>query len=229
MPGELGEDGASFVTTQLLKIFRKELQNVKKEKREKKRRYEKKATSKGGEAGKPKEETPPPPPKDARLNFRDAILLLVHVYSLCGPETGAQISSSDGEDKLKAIFSKYVEELLQTFALDENAHDRLDEAEAPMTKEALAAEHEPLALRLALKEAVRERKGVEAMVENLFQRLKAVSQARSNLKTFKRLYDPGEKRRNDDPGEKRRNERNWSDGPLRYIEADRVAEKPDGY
>ena len=72
MPDEVEAETATFIANQLLKIFRKELQNVKKEKRDKKRRKEKKS----------KDESPA---KDARLNFRDAVLLLVHVYSLCGP------------------------------------------------------------------------------------------------------------------------------------------------
>ena len=82
MPEESEEESASFITNQLLKIFRKELQNVKKEKRDKKRKKEKK-TTKAEEERKKKEESPTS--KEARLNFRDAVLLLVHVYSLCGP------------------------------------------------------------------------------------------------------------------------------------------------
>ena len=72
MPDQVEAESASFIANQLLKIFRKELQNVKKEKREKKRKKEKKS----------KDDSPA---KDARINFRDAVLLLVHVYSLCGP------------------------------------------------------------------------------------------------------------------------------------------------
>ena len=74
MPDEVESESGTFIANQLLKIFRKELQNVKKEKRDKKRRKEKKSNSKDDS-----------PVKEARLNFRDAVLLLVHVYSLCGP------------------------------------------------------------------------------------------------------------------------------------------------
>ena len=104
------------------------------------------------------------------------------------------MSHSDGEDKLKAVFAKYVEELLQLFVLDES----LEESSAPSPDETTAAlearleaEHEPLPLRLAMREAVRERKGVDAMVANLFKRLASLSSARRNLKTLNRLYDSG--------------------------------------
>ena len=84
MPDESEEESATFITNQLLKIFRRELQNVKKEKRDKKRRKDKK-TSKLEEERNRKETTPPTMNKEPRLNFRDAVPLLVHVYSLCGP------------------------------------------------------------------------------------------------------------------------------------------------
>ena len=104
------------------------------------------------------------------------------------------MSHSDGEDKLKAVFAKYVEELLQLFVLDESLEESSalspDEATAALESR-LEAEHEPLPLRLAMREAVRERKGVDAMVANLFTRLASLSSARRNLKTLNRLYDPG--------------------------------------
>jgi len=193
MPDESEEESATFITNQLLKIFRRELQNVKKEKRDKKRRKDKK-TSKLEEERNRKETTPPTMNKEPRLNFRDAVLLLVHVYSLCGPETGSEISRSDGEDKIKAVFSKYVEELLQLFLLDEendSTSNRDAEDSAASLEKVLESEHEPLPLRMAMREAVRERKGVDPMVEHLFRRLKAVSQTRRNFKSFKRLYRPG--------------------------------------
>ena len=216
MPEESEEESAAYISNQLLKIFRKELQNVKKEKRDKKRKKDKKI--KNEEEGKRKEESPTP--KEARLNFRDAVLLLIHVYTLCGPgdrivggreidvggkwggfifplpfvETGYQLRGSDGEEKLKAIFGKYVEELLQLFLLDDDTNESLihanDDATASL-KQVLEPEHEPLPLRMTMREAVRERKGVDPMVEHLFSRLHAISQTRRNLKTTKRLYRPG--------------------------------------
>ena len=81
MPDESEEESGNYVSSQLLKIFRKELQNVKKEKRDKKRTKDKKL--KNEEERKKKENLPTP--KEARLNFRDAVLLLIHVYSLSGP------------------------------------------------------------------------------------------------------------------------------------------------
>ena len=101
---------------------------------------------------------------------------------------------SDGEDKLKAVFGKYVEELLQLFLLDEDADEasiRANDDSTAAWKEALEKEHEPLPLRMTMREAVRERKGVDAMVEHLFHRLHAISQTRRNLKATQRLYQPG--------------------------------------
>lgn len=87
-----------------------------------------------------------------------------------------------------------MEELLQLFPLDEDVDESsnrgVDDASAAL-QEALKNEHEPLALRMAMREAVRERKGVDAMVEHLFQRLKAISQTRRNLRAMRRLYQPG--------------------------------------
>merc|ERR1739848_834901 len=94
------------------------------------------------------------PAKETRMNFRDAVLLLVHVYSLCGPEMGSQLSGSDGEDRLKAVFSKYVEELLQLFLLDESVDDSSSlspERESAALEKRLEAEHEPLALRMTMR------------------------------------------------------------------------------
>ena len=108
-------------------------------------------------------------------------------------ETGSQMRRSDGEDKFKAVFGKYVE-LLQLFLLDEDADEasiRANDDSAAAWKEALEKEHEPLPLRMTMREAVRERKGVDAMVEHLFHRLHAISQTRRNLKATQRLYQPG--------------------------------------
>ena len=104
------------------------------------------------------------------------------------------MTSSDGEDKLKAVFSKYIDELLQLFLLDENveeASNRSPDDLSDALEKLLETEHEPLPLRMIMREAVRERKGVDAMVENLFKRLAAISVARRNLRTLQRIYEPG--------------------------------------
>jgi len=166
MPLDADVEGANLILNQLLKVFRKELQNAKKEKRDKKHALEKKLEKVKVEM---------------RWNPNDLIALLVNTYSLCGPDNICHISGSESEVKIKTIFAKYLEELLQIYSLDEQLNNQAEPNK----------EIESHALRIAIHEAIRSNKGVEQTVESLFQRLSAISKSRRGLKHFRRLYQSG--------------------------------------
>jgi hypothetical protein len=90
MPDESQVESSSFILGQLLKLMRGELDKMRKVKSD-----------------------PSQSQEMVCLSIQDLILLLVFVYSLCGHKAGTQIANSDSEDKLKALFCKLIEQVLQ--------------------------------------------------------------------------------------------------------------------
>lgn len=146
MPDESQVESSSFILGQLLKLMRGELDKMRKVKSD-----------------------PSQSQEMVCLSIQDLILLLVFVYSLCGHKAGTQIANSDSEDKLKALFCKLIEQVLQDGS----------------------AEPKPLQVRNRLREAVHAFGGVDASVENMFAQFHAISRSRDEFKSLKHLFEPG--------------------------------------